>query len=110
VRTRFRLFAQTAVKHAVVAYDEVELEDTKLSSFGPDEYFAHLSTQRLGHTLLTAYNLASTQVLLKECAPGNASPLPSAERTQRLTGEMVCARVSPYASRAPLAVSACESA
>jgi hypothetical protein len=96
VRKRFCLFAQTAVKHAAMAYDIAELQDTKLSSFAHDEYFSCLSNQRLGHTLLTAFNLASTQVLLKECAPGEESLRPPVQPAQRL----VCAsvRASRHAS------------
>jgi hypothetical protein len=97
VRTRFRLVAQTAVKHAVVAYDEAELEDARVSSFAHDEYFARLSNQRLGHTLLTAFSLASTQVLLKECAPG----LPTLSRTRAAADgrDGMCARESVPISR-----------
>lgn len=71
-------WSQTAVKHVAIAYDEAELQEhTKRSSFAHDEYFSRLSNQRLGHTLLTAFSLASTQVLLKECAPNRRSRLQS---------------------------------
>jgi len=62
-----RCTSKTAVKHVAIAYDEAELQEhTKRSSFAHDEYFSRLCNQRLGHTLLTAFSLASTQVLLKE--------------------------------------------
>jgi hypothetical protein len=70
------LWVQTAVKSAAIAYDQAELGDTQPSTFSPDTYFPRLSNQRLGHTLLTAASVASTQVLLKEYTPA-APPSPT---------------------------------